>query len=258
MPLIDNDELTDSIYASLEGKKKKKVGQIDMPNVKTKDTNSKTLNATAQVFNQKKFEKPTTNELNEWFGHIKELAIEVFYIETRIQPNCEYCEAWKNNTLERKWLKKINELLGINESCVSVSDVLCDWNCLHGEEYIDPITKQMVQYPLDLDQMGEDYFYATGMDIDYFPAIRIKLKSTKYKNAKETFEAIFQGIGSKNEEEIKYQFNGNIYGKKKTVIQVKILKSLLKFLKSISIEDSDMPIHEKFSLLMGQVHRHGE
>ena len=227
--------------------------------VKKEKKKEKIENQVSQLLNfQKKDTMPTAKELTDWFGHIIEINIEFFLIESKIPPYCPYCETWKSNVLERKWFKDLYKLLGLSETKVFISEVPCDWNCLHATDYYDPIKKRMEQYSADIDEMGENYFYAYGMDIEYFPAIRILLKSKKYKDGKAIFEAIFQGLGAKILKDKQYKFNGKKYTQKINVIEINILKSLLKFLRSLNAEDSQIPIHEKFSLFLGQYHRHIE
>lgn len=208
-----------------------------------------------QLQTSENFELPNSNQLKRFYGHIKSLRIEIYIIETKTDQRCGYCEAWKNNKLERKYFNQLHKLLGLDESVVMVSEVPCDWNCLHATEYKDE-NGIIRNYPTDIDIYGENYFYAYGMDIEYFPAIRIILESEKYENGKKKFESIFQGLGMNVIKRLKYRFNGKEYYRNKGVPEVQILKPLMRFLKSLIIENMDIPIHEKFSIFLGQFHRH--
>ena len=170
----------------------------------------------------------------------------------------KYCEAWKENKLERQYIKRLNELIGLKEEQIFYEEVLCDWNCLHGVEYFDENTKTMKEYPLDLDKLGENYQVAYGMDIDYFPAIYIKLYSSQYKAGKEPYEIVFQGLGAELIKTKKFQIFDKEYQFEEKTLEVKILKPLMKFLRSLNAEDSSIPINEKFSLFLGQYHRHSD
>jgi len=224
----------EEILATIEGKKN---NQIELD--KNKDSS----------------DFPSKSQINSYYSHIKSLIIELFIIETRTQDKCGYCETWKENKLERKYFFQLHRLLGLEENSVHVSEVECDWNCLHATTYVDD-EGNVRSYPTDIDIYGENYFYAYGMDIEYFPAIRVRLKSTKYKGAKTYFEAIFQGLGNKVNRRFKYKFNDQEYYREKKVPEVRILKPLLRFLRSLNSNSVDMPIHEKFSIYLGQYHRH--
>lgn len=242
---MSNDD-TDEIYDRIEN------------NSNSKKKKDKVENQIAQVFSDKPKHKPTNAELNSWYSHIKELKIEIFIIQSKVPPSCGYCDSYINNTLERKWLKQLHKLLNIDENRVVIEEIPCDWNCLHATEYFNKQKKRIEVYKMELEQEGENYFYAYGMDIEYFPSIRITLRSDKYKKGSEVFEAIFQGLGMDIVKEFKYKFNDQIYTRKVKVKTVTILKPLLRFLRSLNEADTQMPIHEKFSLLLGQTHRHIE
>lgn len=229
----------------------------DLLGIEKEDNDIKIKSEEPEV-KEKKSRMPSEKMIKDWFGHIKELHIQMFIIDSHLAPLCKYCEAWKENTLERRYMRRLHELLGLREDQVFFEEVLCDWNCLHATEYLDPKSKEIKEYPLDLDRMGEDYFIAYGMDIDYFPAIHIKLISSNYKKGGEEFEVIFQALGKDNIIPKQYRIFEKLYETKVKVQEVNILKPIIKFLRSLNAEDSSIPIHEKFSLFLGQAHRHIE
>jgi hypothetical protein len=203
--------------------------------------------------------KPPTKEvLNKWYGHIKKIRVEFYIIETKIKPRCPYCEEWKSNShkKERENFFLLHELLNLSDENVFATEIPCDWNALHGEEY--ELNGIQYMYPPDLTLEGGKYYTAYGMDIETFPSLRIKMKTTKYKKAQKTLEVIFQGVGTKKMEWREFEIEGQRFRQQVPVLHVRFLSPLLKYLRTLDVEYSNMPVHDKYSIFLGQYHRHRE
>lgn len=213
---------------------------------------------------KKVFKPPTDKQLKSWFGHIREIKVSIYIIETKIEPMCNYCEMWKNSVYERPLFYKLNQLLGLEKSKVIVEEVLCDWNCIHATEYTDQ-HGIIRNYPAGLDIYGENYVEAYGMDIENFPAIRIELTTNrdvgnpkKKGNKLEPFIRQIEGIGDKKKSFKRFQVGKKIYKVSVEEQVVEILKPLLNFLRSLSDDHSMFSTHEKFTTYMGHYHRHSD
>lgn len=211
--------------------------------------------------------------IHKYYEHIKSLEIQIFLIETHISPFCPWCEAWKQNKIEREWFKNIHQVLGIEQKNVKVEEILCDWNALHGNKYIDANGIEQ-SYPISLDQYGRNYFYATGQRIQGFPAIKIRVASTlmggrksglidedqkrKKKDDEDNIgwrEQVFSKVGEYTNKTFIYRIGSRYYRVVQKIPQLKLIKAVLRYLRTLDPSYAKVAFHhnpEPFS----QYHRH--
>jgi len=202
-----------------------------------------------------KYPKPSKDKLDEWYGHIKSLEVEIYVIESLIPPLCDKCEAWKSDDFEQRNIVHFHELLGLEENKVQVHIYPCDWNSLHTMEFENESGK-IENYPFEMSDMGENYFTAYGMGIGYFPAVALLLRSNKIPesiNSKDPEEIIFPGIASKVKRKRKYIFNKKVYWLENEKYEITIIRALLRYLRNL--DENVVEHHDKVSFLLGQYHR---
>jgi hypothetical protein len=199
---------------------------------------------------------PSDRTLNEWFGHIQSLKIEVFIVDSKSTHSCPYCESWKKAGLERKWLFDLANLIHIDPSKVIVEEVKCEWECLSLQSYVD-LNGLVQEYNIESDPCADNYLYAIGLDIDYFPSIRIIIQSDRLK--KKTLVVLWKDLKQ------------NIYSERQTAklnfipdqpitvefstLKFNILRPLLRLLKYLDPERANIGLDPKKSLFFGQFHR---
>jgi hypothetical protein len=249
--------------------KKQELNNIDGDEIIQKDEERKTeIIEEVENFEEPirpKSRKPTKEQLKDWYNHIRHLEVEVYVIESHTTPRCQYCEAWKADVFEQKYIFRLHELLGLDESQVKVHIYKCDWNCLHATQYEDE-NGEIQNYPMEIDDMGENYYVAYGMGIGFYPALILRLDSEKMHPTDEKEkkrgashldpdyeEIIFQGVASKVKKMRKYLFNKKAYFEETIKLEISLIRAILRYLRTL--DESVVEHHDKVSLLLGQYHR---
>jgi len=236
---------------------------------------------------KEKIEKPTNELLSKWYGHITRLIVDIYIIESTTDP-CKRCERWKSHPYEKKWIYKLHDLLGLDETQVKVNIYPCDWNALQVAEYIDDLGNPR-EDSTEMDWKGENYFVADGTGVGYYPGVVLYLDSTKLKAKKIDNEPskkvkkvkvrsteiseigdknqtvretnmdgyediVFPGIEGRIKKKLTFKIGEKVYHEEIETTDTSLIRYILRFLRTLDVKD--VPIADNVSALLGQYHHH--
>lgn len=176
-----------------------------------KDTYNKELNNLVHSL-----KKPDTDlkGYNIDTRNVLKLEITLYYISTYVPHFCAYCEKLLNHhdylwlkCDERTYEKGILNELKKDKSLYYLDEIRVDWNDRWAYEKHDR------RYTRELQDKGYNFYYCRGLDIRYFPAMRIKVQEVN-----DTREILYEGLG-----DIETEIDENGLQKKKITFDVRDL-----------------------------------